>query len=170
MIKRTLTMFAWAAVAAAPTIVGAQTADTTAVPLTCDCPLGDSRGSLKNLAAFAPLGLLGALAAAGGGPALFTARTPDPVPTNVAVNTADAPTDPTTAITDPARNATEPALPRDPAPEPNVRRGDVPEPVSVDSMRAGIRAPNTATPLPSVFLIGSGLIAVGCVTILRTRG
>jgi hypothetical protein len=51
-----------------------------------------------------------------------------------------------------------------------VPRGDIPVPVTADSLRGGIRAPNTGTPLPSVFLIGSGLIAVGCVAIFRTRG
>lgn len=170
MINRTLTVLAWATLSASPVIAGAQTADTTTTPLTCDCPLGDSRGTLKNLAAFAPLGLLGALAAAGGAPSLFAARTPDPGP-SVATAPADAPADPTTAITDPARNATDVSAPKAPdAPVTDVRRADVPEPVSLDSMRAGIRAPNTGTPMPSVFLLGSGLVAIGCVTILRTRG
>ncbi len=171
MIKQAMTVVAWAVVAAAPVMLGAQvtTPPTTETPETCDCPVGDSRGNLRNLAAFAPLGLLGALAAAGGTPALFAARTPDPVPQNVASNAPEAAkvsADPELAATDRARNVAPDAA-TDAGPSMNRRR--VPEPVSPDSMRAGLRAPNTGTPLPSVFLLGSGLIAIGCATVLRTR-
>lgn len=172
MIKHAMTMVAWAALAAAPVMVGAQTTPppTTEVPGTCDCPAGDSRGDLRNLAAFAPLGLLGALAAAGGAPALFASRTPDPVPQNVASKppeVTNAPAEPDVALSDRARNATPEPTANDAGPSMNRRK--LPEPVSPDSMRAGLRAPNTGTPLPSAFLLGSGLIAIGCVTVLRTR-
>jgi hypothetical protein len=173
MMKRAMTMAAWATMVAAPAMVGAQTTTPPAeVPKICDCPAGDSRGDLRNLAAFAPLGLLGALAAAGGGPALFASRTPDAAPLqNVAANPADLPraaSEPEVSMTDRARNAN----PETPATgeAPSLNRRNVPEPVSPDSMRAGLRAPNTGTPLPSVLLLGTGLIAIGCVTVLRTRG
>jgi hypothetical protein len=173
MIKQAMTMVAWAALSAAPVIVGAQqttTPPTTATPGTCDCPQGDSRGDLRNLAAFAPLGLLGALAAAGGAPALFGSKTTDPGTAQTVATNSNPPAsvtkDPEVPNTDRARNATNdtPTTPETPA-----KRGDVPDPVSPDSLRAGLRAPNTGTPLPSVFLLGTGLIAVGCVTVLRAR-
>jgi hypothetical protein len=165
MIKHTLTLVLFAAVQAAPAIVRAQNTTTPpaqAAPGTCDCPEGDTRRDLRNLAAFAPLGLLGALAAAGGAPALFASTPPAVVPPNVAVS--DNPPAPPRE-----REATgdDAAKTRPETPAPAVR--SIPEPVSVDSMRAGLRAPNTGTPLPSVFLLGSGLLAVGCVTVFRTR-
>jgi hypothetical protein len=192
MIKRTMTMVAWAALSAAPAVVAAQSAAPAAtVPLaalaapgTCDCPVGDPRGELKNLAAFAPLGLLGALAAAGGVPSIFAARTDDQAPPpNVATNTtsntdaARSATDAENAATERARNSSttnnNPANSATDNPNagvaPSLNRGRVPDPVSPDSLRAGLRAPNTGTPLPSVFLLGTGLIAIGCVTVLRTR-
>ena len=166
MSKHTLTFLAWATLSAAPVLVGAQTADTTKVttptvaPGTCDCPEGDTRGELRNLAAFAPLGLLGALAAAGGTPALLARN--------------DAPADPVTYVSNaPANNAPEQPRATEEAARnagPAARAADIPIPVSSDSMRGGLRAPNTGTPLPSVFLLGSGLMAVGCVTIFRSRG
>ena len=166
MIKHAMTMFAVASVVGMPTLLGAQQTTTPATPATCDCPVGDSRGDLRNLAAFAPLGLLGALAAIGGGPALVAAAPAAP-PANVAV----APTpDPTprppvgdTPITESARNPSEP-------PVVTPRAAEVPDPVSVDSLRAGLRAPNTGTPLPAAFLFGTSLVALGCVTIVRSRG
>jgi hypothetical protein len=171
MIKRAMTMAAWATMVVAPAVVGAQTTPPAEGQLTCDCPIGDGRGELRNLVAFAPLGLLGALAAAGGAP-LFVGRTPDPGPVqNIAANPPDVSRpggDPDVALSDRARNAN----PETPATgeAPSLNRRNVPEPVSPDSMRAGLRAPNTGTPLPSVLLLGTGLIAVGCVTIFRTRG
>jgi hypothetical protein len=171
MVKQTITMVAWVVLTAAPVVVRAQTTTppATTTPGTCDCPSGDSHGDLRNLAAFAPLGLLGALAAAGGTPALFAGKPSEAAPANVAVNTPPTP---------PAADAAVPgsAGARNPSPEtpstgaaPSMSRTSVPEPVSPDSLRAGLRAPNTGTSLPSVFLLGSGLIAIGCVTVLRTR-
>lgn len=174
MIKQaTMTMVAWAALAAAPADVGAQATPTTPRPdlATCDCPVGDARGSLRNLAAFAPLGLLGALAAAGGTPTLFAAQ---PLVTPVVAANDPAPkTEVETPITESGRTVIDPApvvRAGDPTPSPRRARGNIPEPVSPDSLRGGVRAPNTGTPLPSVFLLGSGLVAIGCVTLLRTRG
>jgi hypothetical protein len=183
-MTRTVTMIAWATLAVAPAMVGAQastatnaaSAAPTTVPLTCDCPIGDTRGDLRNLAAFAPLGLLGVMAAAGGTPGIFAARTDDAKPTqNIAANpqTETNPGTTEVAVTERARstNTGSSANPESPATGvvPSVNRGNVPDPVSPDSLRAGLRAPNTGTPLPSVFLLGTGLIAVGCVTVLRTR-
>ncbi len=182
MIKQAMTVAAWAALSVTPVLVGAQATTApppTTAPLTCDCPVGDPRGDLRNLAAFAPLGLLGVMAAAGGTPAIFGAKPADTGPAqtgaaqNVATNTAPATTvpaksgEPEVATTERARS-TNPESPAtgDAAAS---RRGNVPEPVSPDSLRAGLRAPNTGTPLPSVFLLGTGLIAIGCVTVLRTR-
>ena len=169
MIRQTMTAVVWAALCAAPAVLRAQTTTppTTVAPGTCDCPEGESRGDLRNLAAFAPLGLLGALAAAGGTPALFAGNSAAPAST-VATNTpATPPTDPALPRSDGARNPSPDAPATDAAP--SLNRGRVPDPVSPDSLRAGLRAPNTGTPLPSVFLLGSGLIALGCVTVLRTR-
>ena len=185
MIKHTIALVAYAAMLAAPTVVAAQAATspttaTAAAPGTCDCPIGDPRGELKNLAAFAPLGLLGALAAAGGVPSIFAARTDDAkAAQNVASN--NAPTEASKPVTDNENAATERARnsntdPRNTATDrpltdaaPSKNRGRVPDPVSPDSLRAGLRAPNTGTALPSVFLLGTGLVAIGCVTVLRTR-
>jgi hypothetical protein len=175
MIKQaTMTMVAWAALAAAPADVGAQTTPTTPRPdlATCDCPAGDARGSLRNLAAFAPLGLLGALAAAGGTPTLFSAQ---PVVTPmVATNDPATKTEAETPITESARTVVGDPAPvvrtGTPTPSPRIARANIPEPVSPDSLRGGVRAPNTGTPLPSVFLLGSGLVAIGCVALHRTRG
>lgn len=172
MIKHaTMTMVALAAMAAAPAIAGAQTTPTTPPPdlATCDCPVGDARGSLRDLAAFAPLGLLGALAAAGGTPALFAGQ---PVVTTpmVASNDPVPRTETETPITESGRTAAGDPSPTPPPVSPRVANSDVPEPVSPDSLRGGVRAPNTGTPLPSVFLLGTGLVAIGCVTLLRTRG
>jgi hypothetical protein len=167
MLKHAITMVAVAGLFAAPAIGYAQTVTPppAETPLVCDCPKGDSRGDLRNLAAFAPLGLLGALAAAGGGPALFAEKPYTAPPQNVAVAdpTAKPVADPEVAITERARNPSEPVTPTP------RRTDDIPDPVSPDSLRAGLRAPNTGTPLPSVFLLGSSLIAIGCVTVLRTR-
>jgi DNA segregation ATPase FtsK/SpoIIIE, S-DNA-T family len=170
MIKHTMTVLAWAALSAAPTVVRAQTTTTpptTVTPGTCDCPEGDSRGDLRNLAAFAPLGLLGALAAAGGAPALFAGTAATPVSTVATAAPSTVPTDPALPRSDGARNPSPDAPTTDAAP--SLNRGRVPDPVSPDSLRAGLRAPNTGTELPSVFLLGTGLIAFGCVTVLRTR-
>ena len=167
MIKRAMTMVAWAAIAAAPAVVGAQAAGTppTTTPGTCDCPVGDARGELRDLAAFAPLGLLGALAAAGGTPAIFAGRTPDPGLAALGANDGR-----TTRLTESDAPITESGrIVGDPPPSTRVGNSDVPMPVPPDSLRGGIRAPNTGTSLPSVFLVGTGLIAFGCVTLLRTR-
>lgn len=187
MMKQSMTMVAWAVITAVPSVVAAQTATTTtppavaattAAPGTCDCPIGDPKGGLKNLGAFAPLGLLGAMAAAGGLPGVFAARTDDPIPQNVASNSATDPaaraaTDAENAATERARNAaSNPGNPSNTGltgTDPSLNRGRVPDAVSPDSLRAGLRAPNTGTPLPSVFLLGTGLVAIGCVTVLRTR-
>jgi hypothetical protein len=75
-----------------------------------------------------------------------------------------------TPITESARTAVGDPPPATPPVSPRVANSDVPEPVSPDSLRGGVRAPNTGTPLPSVFLLGTGLVAIGCVTLLRTRG
>ncbi len=171
MINRAMTMVAWAAIAAAPAVVRAQAATTpptTALP-TCDCPVGDARGDLRDLAAFAPLGLLGAMAAAGGTPAIFAGRTPEPGLAVPGANDGRTTrlTDSDTPITESARITGDPAPSTRPGS--NVGNSDVPIGVPPDSLRGGIRAPNTGTPLPSVFLIGSGLIALGCVTLLRSR-
>jgi hypothetical protein len=167
MIRKTITLGALAVAVIAPAAVRAQT--TVTPPPICDCPVGDARGDLRNLAAFAPLGLLGALAAAGGAPALFAGNTPAVTP----VYDPPAPVEPPrtvgeteTPVTERARNV-EPKTPTDP-PAPDVRR-DIPDPVSPDSLRAGIRAPNTGTPLPSVLLLGTSLIAIGSVTLIRSR-
>lgn len=165
MIKQAMTMVAWAALAAAPAVVGAQTTTTTppTEPATCDCPVGDARGSLRDLAAFAPLGLLGALAAAGGTPAIFAAQgAPAPM---VASNDPAPRPETETPITESGRTAAA-----EPPPAARVANSNVPDPVSPDSLRGGVRAPNTGTPLPSVLLIGSGLVAIGCVTLFRARG
>lgn len=166
MIRHTLTLVLCAAVHAAPTIVGAQETTTPPVqvaPGTCDCPAGDTRGELRNLAAFAPLGLLGVLAAAGGTPGLIAGVTTPPPTQNVAVT--DNPVTPT-----PQREQTGDDAGRTPPVTPTPLVRNIPIPVSADSLRAGILAPNTGTPLPSVLLLGSGLIAVGCVTLFRARG
>ncbi len=175
MIKNAMTLVASVALFATPIVAGAQVQTpppATLAPPTCDCPLDDSRGDLRNLKAFAPLGLLGVMAAAGGLPGAFASKTPtagfDP---NVAAsNPPAAPPavgDPDLSITDRARNAT-PETPRGGEALAN-NRGRVPEPVSPDSMRAGLRAPNTGTPLPAVFLLGTGLVTLGCVTLFRAR-
>ncbi len=164
MIKQAMTMVAWAAIAAAPAVVGAQTATTTPPTelATCDCPVGDARGGLRDLAAFAPLGLLGALAAAGGTPALFASQSTPPV---VASGEPSPRVDTETPTTESGRTVAG-----DPPPSPRVVNDNVPDPVSPDSLRGGVRAPNTGTSLPSVLLLGSGLVAIGCVTIFRARG
>lgn len=159
MIKQTMTVAAWAVISAAPLVVSAQAtvvppAQTT--PGQCDCPVGDSRGDLRNLAAFAPLGLLGALAAAGGGPALFA--TADPVT-------------PGTDLPPPGDSISEGGNRKDPIRgDINPVPTDIPIPVPPDSLRGGIVPPATGTPLPSAFIIGSGLIALGCVSVFRARG
>ncbi|HYW50934.1 MAG TPA: hypothetical protein VE861_10020 [Gemmatimonadaceae bacterium] len=171
MIKRAMAMVASAAVAAAPLVAGAQ-ADTTRPPVvvvepgTCDCPVGDKRGDLRGLAAFAPLGLLGALAAAGSTPGLFSSRAPDTPAQPVGGGAPASLNGSEVRISDPGRNTVaDPSIAG-----PSLSVGNIPEPVPVDSMRGGLRAPNTGTALPAVFLLGSGLVAVGCVTLLRTRG
>lgn len=179
MIKQAMAMVAWAAVAAAPAVVGAQTPSAIPASLaTCDCPVGDARGSLRDLAAFAPLGLLGALAAAGGTPALF-ATEPVRVAPTIAAGDPALRREPETPITESGRSVVgDPTVAARlagndlPAPGRDVPASvrDVPAPVSPDSLRGGVRAPNTGTPLPSVFLLGTGLVAIGCVTIIRARG
>ncbi len=169
MIKQAMTMVAWATLTAAPAMLGAQTTTPppTEVPLTCDCPVGDSRGDLRNLAAFAPLGLLGALAAAGGVPALFgVSETPVQTVASNPPSVSTPAADPGLPGAGGARNASPETL-TDAGP--SMNRRNLPEPVSPDSMRAGLRAPNTGTPLPAVFLLGTGFVAIGCVTVLRTR-
>ncbi len=176
MIKHRVTMVVSAALLAVPVAARAQAQTpppATLAPPTCDCPIDDSRGDLRNLKAFAPLGLLGVMAAAGGVPGVFAANTPagGVDPNLIVSNTPPAARpagDPEVAITDRARNAT-PETPRG-GDALALNRGRVPEPVSPDSMRAGLRAPNTGTPLPSVFLLGAGLVTLGCVTVVRTRG
>jgi len=164
MLRTGITIAAWVALAATPALAGAQSAAAaTPAPGTCDCPIGETRGDLRNLAAFAPLGLLGAVAAAGGVPGLFAGRTPEPgFP--VATTPLETSTGADVITTDPARNATV-----DPGDAPP---GDPLRPVldAPPTLRKGVRPPATGTPLPSVFLLGSGLIAVGCVAIIRTRG
>ncbi len=172
MNRQMMTAAAWAAMAAAPSMLGAQTATPPPeAPLTCDCPVGDTRGDLRNLAAFAPLGLLGALAAAGGAPALFAGGGGERAVQTVASNppTATLPeANPSLPDAGAARNASpDPGASGDAGP--SMNRRNLPEPVSPDSMRAGLRAPNTGTPLPAVFLLGTGFVAIGCVTVLRTR-
>lgn len=172
MIKQAMTMVAWAAIAAAPAVVGAQAATTPppAKPGTCDCPVGDARGELRDLAAFAPLGLLGAMAAAGGTPGIFAGRTPEPGLPVLGANDGRTTrlTESDSPITESARITGDPPLSARVG-NSDVPGGNVPMPVPPDSLRGGIRAPNTGTPLPSVFLVGSGLIALGCVTLLRSR-
>lgn len=173
MIKQAITMVACIALAVAPVVVDAQTQTpaATATPAQCDCPADGSSGDLRNLKAFAPLGLLGVMAAAGGVPGVFAAKAPTVVgdPNLIVASTAPSGNpigDPdVVSRTDRARNAS----PETPGAAPSLNRGRVPEPVSPDSMRAGLRAPNTGTPLPSVFLLGAGLVAIGCVTVFRTR-
>ena len=176
MFKHTMTMMAWATLTAAPVVVGAQafTASPPVIPppaiaaqaaaanplATCDCPETDSRGELRNLAAFAPLGLLGALAAAGGQSGGFAAQTGT---TPIVGPLGADPRGPEVEVTDPAKNAsTEKPL--------TGTAREYPREITAELMRGGIRPPNTGTPLPSVFLLGTGLIAVGCVTIVRARG
>lgn len=182
MLTKTMTMVAWAAMSLAPAIVAAQTTTpppTASLPI-CDCPQGEGKGDLRNLAAFAPLGLLGAMAAAGGTPALFAGaggkEAADPSvtvasstpPSTSTPGAGTLPADGATARTDAARNPSGDTPASGISPSMN-RTGSVPDAVSPDSLRAGLRAPNTGTPLPSVLLLGTGLIAVGCVTVLRTR-
>jgi len=149
---------------ATPAIAGAQGGSPTAAvaPGTCDCPAGDTRGELRNLAAFAPLGLLGAVAAAGGLPSLAIRKPQagqpgEPGSTGQGMDVATV---------EPARNISidssfSPENPKTPTRAAN----DGPP-----TLRRGVRPPPTATPLPSVFLLGAGLVAIGCVAIIRTRG
>ena len=167
MIRTAITMVVYVALAAAPALVGAQTGTAAAVaPGRCDCPADDKRGDLRNLAAFAPLGLLGAVAAAGGVPAMFAGRTPDAgLPAGSVPSQSGTGADVVTI--DPARNTAgipdKDVLP--PTGEPLRPLLDGPL-----ALRRGVRPPTTATPLPSVLLLGTGLIAIGCVAIIRTRG
>lgn len=147
------------------TRLGAQGAPAPAAPPaatgkpTCDCATGEQSGELRNLAAFAPLGFIGALAAAGA-PALFAGGEPVRV----------AP-----VTTPPGRVALR-DLPVPQVEAPIVEAGRVavderPVDAPVDSLsEAGLRAPDTATPLPSVFLLGSGLVALGSFALARARG
>ncbi len=172
MRKNAVMLVASVTLFAAPVMVGAQTPPPAVVPPTCDCPIDDSRGDLRNLKAFAPLGLLGVMAAAGGVPGVFAAKTATPgLDPNVIVSNTPGATrpagDPDVAVTERARNATS-ETPRG-GEALALNRGRVPEPVSPDSMRAGLRAPNTGTPLPSVFLLGTALVTLGCVTVFRSR-
>ncbi len=121
----------------------------------CDCVTGDDRSrGLRNLAAFAPLGFIGALAAAGAPAAVAEAPT-RLVPTAPTMTIADAVIDPTTIET------------------PVIEGGRVvPElrPAPDSLTEQGLRAPDTATPLPSVLLLGSGLLALGAFAVARSRG
>ena len=161
MVKQLMTMVAWAAFAAAPTIGGAQATTPALAPdlAICDCPVGDARGGLRDLAAFAPLGLLGALAAARGASPIFAAG-----PQTVASGDPVSKLEPDSPVAEAARNVVDP--------QPVALRAfnPVPDPISRDSLRGGIRAPNTGTPLPSMLLLGTGLFAIGCVALIRTRG
>jgi len=161
MVKQVMTMVAWAACAAAPTIGGAQ-ATMPALPpdlAICDCPVGDTRGGLRDLAAFAPLGLLGAIAAVQGVSPIFAAG-----PQMVASGGPLDRLEPDTLVAEAARNVVDlqPVAPR--------VDNAVPDPISRDSLRRGIRAPNTGTSPPSVPPLGTGLFAIGCVALIRTRG
>lgn len=175
MIRLAITVATSVAMLAIPAIAGAQSGPArlgdprasaaALVPGTCDCPAGDGRGDLRNLAAFAPLGLLGAVAAAGGMPALAI-RKPEAGPpgdAGSAGKVADV------ATVEPARNVSIDSTSTSDNPEnpdsPTRRTYDGPP-----TLRRGVRPPPTATPLPSVFLLGTGLIAIGCVAIIRTRG
>ena len=167
MIRTAITMAVYFVLAAAPALVGAQAGTAAAVaPGRCDCPADDKRGDLRNLAAFAPLGLLGAVAAAGGMPAMFAGGTPDAgLPTGAYPSQSGTGADVVTI--DPARNTA--VIPDKDVPPPS---GGPLEPLLDGplALRRGVRPPTTATPLPSVFLLGTGLIAIGCVAIIRTRG
>lgn len=173
MRNRALTILACAAVAlAAPARARAQGAaaspPSTGTPLavtpgTCDCPVGDKRGDLRDLAAFAPLGLLGALAAAGGPSGLFGGGSTPAA--NVGSAERGSLTGSELRMTEPGRNTVS----ETPLTSTSTNDRDIPEPIAPDSLRGGLRAPNTGTSLPSVFLLGTGLVAVGCVTLLRAR-
>ncbi|MCU0627278.1 MAG: hypothetical protein MUF21_12460 [Gemmatimonadaceae bacterium] len=130
---------------------------------TCDCVTGDNGGGLRNLAAFAPLGFIGALAAAGA-PALFAEKpaTPGPV---VASNTPPV-AEPLSPTTEAARSATPATDPAPVAPPAAAERALPPDSLTRD----GLRAPDTATPLPSVVILGSGLLAIGAFALARSRG
>ena len=175
MRKRAVTILACAAVAAAvPVRTGAQAATTppsttgvllAVAPGTCDCPVGDKRGDLRDFAAFAPLGLLGALAVAGGPSGLF-GSTGESTPASGVGSAERGPlTGSELRITEPGRNS----VAETPLTSTTTNDRGIPEPVSQDSLRGGLRAPNTGTSLPSVLLLGTGLVAVGCVTLLRAR-
>ena len=148
--------------APAPAAPQAATAPTPA-PATgkpsCDCATGEQTGELRNLAAFAPLGFIGALAAAGA-PALFAGGEPARVAPTIA----------------PQSPIALRGLPLPQVEVPVVEGGRVavterPADAPVDSLsEAGLRAPDTATPLPSVLLLGSGLVALGTFALARARG
>ena len=166
MIRTAITMAVYFVLAAVPALVGAQAGTAAVAPGRCDCPADDKRGDLRNLAAFAPLGLLGAVAAAGGMPAMFAGGTPDAgLPTGSYPSQSGTGADVVTI--DPARNTA--VIPDKDVPPPS---GGPLEPLLDGplALRRGVRPPTTATPLPSVLLLGTGLIAIGCVAIIRTRG
>jgi hypothetical protein len=165
MIKHVFAMAVAVTAFATPTVARAQQG-TGGTPA-CDCPLGDNGGDLRNLAAFAPLGFLGALAAAGGAPAIFAAN-PTPAPEVVVAQNTPTPT-PRPESETPGSDAAGNRTPPSDVPAVVTRPADVPDPVSPDSLRAGMRAPNTATPLPSVMLLGTGLLALGAFAVTRAR-
>jgi hypothetical protein len=128
----------------------------------CDCATGEDGRELRNVAAFAPLGFIGALAAAGA-PALFGGGAPAPVaPVAIrpALGRVDASTLPQVEVPTVEAGRTNPLL-----------VAEAPAEIKADSLTdAGLRAPDTATPLPSVLLLGSGLVVLGAFALARARG
>lgn len=131
----------------------------------CDCATGEEGRELRNVAAFAPLGFIGALAAAGA-PALFAGGGPVPVaPTTIpqGLGRVDPATLPQVEIPTVEAGRLDPLV-----------LGEAPAEIKearTDSLTdAGLRAPNTATPLPSVLLLGSGLVVIGAFALARARG
>jgi len=163
MIRTAIMVAGWVALVATPATAVAQGGPAAAVvPGTCDCPAGDKRGDLRNLAAFAPLGLLGAVAAAGGLPSLALGKPEAGQPGEpVSIGKASE-----VATVEPARNVSIDSTVASDDPDSPTR----PAYEGPPSLRRGVRPPPTGTPLPSVFLLGTGLIAIGCAAIIRTRG
>lgn len=166
MSPRTVLVAAAAVALAVPGAVRAQATPAPAAPPppvvqvtpnnpACDCATGDDRSrGLRNLAAFAPLGFIGALAAAGAPVAV--AEAPSKLtPTVPSMTIAEAVIDPTT-IELPVVEAGR------------VTPDVLPKPDSLTEQ--GLRAPDTATPLPSVLLLGTGLLALGAFALARSRG
>jgi hypothetical protein len=163
MMPRTVHV-ALATLLALPVGLGAQDAAPAAAPqpvvqLTpanpmCDCVTGDDRGrGLRNLAAFAPLGFIGALAASGA-PAVVAEAPTKLAPSSLPASLSSVTVDPATIETPLTESG---------------RAADIVAPA--DSLtEQGLRAPDTATPLPSVLLLGSGLLALGAFAVARSRG